>query len=74
LHAMISYGSRLRRVGPRRLQAHPSTLEFRSRWNLPVYFHLRFSEVSTAVDGALDRATKTAEAGRSASPAGCVPL
>lgn len=38
------------------LQAHTITKEFYSRWNLPVYFHLRFSEVSSSIDRALAEA------------------
>ncbi len=37
----------------RRIQAHASTKDFEGRWNLPVYFHLRFTEVSAKIDQAL---------------------
>lgn len=37
----------------RRIQAHAATKDFKGRWNLPVYFHLRFTEVSTQIDKAL---------------------
>ena len=39
-----------------RLQAHSITKDFHSKWNLPVYFHLRFSEVSSSIDHALIQA------------------
>ena len=39
-----------------RLQAHSITKDFHSKWNLPVYFHLRFSEVSSSIDHALAQA------------------
>ncbi|EWM27738.1 component of oligomeric golgi complex 2 [Nannochloropsis gaditana] len=39
-----------------RILSHDVTKEFQSRWNLSVYFHLRFSEISSAVDRALDSA------------------
>jgi hypothetical protein len=39
-----------------RLQAHSVTKDFYSKWNLPVYFHLRFSEVSSSIDHALAQA------------------
>jgi hypothetical protein len=38
-----------------RLCAHPMTREFGKKWNLPIYYQLRFGEVCTRVDAALDR-------------------
>lgn len=38
---------------PTRLRAHPCTRDFHARWNLPVYFHLRFTEVAARIDQAL---------------------
>jgi hypothetical protein len=46
-----------------RLEAHASTRDFKSKWNLPVYFHLRFTEISGLIDAALRRAEAPSEAG-----------
>ncbi|RUS25433.1 hypothetical protein BC938DRAFT_472183, partial [Jimgerdemannia flammicorona] len=34
------------------MRAHPSYVEFMKRWQLPVYFQLRFKEISTRVEDA----------------------
>lgn len=37
----------------RRLLAHPSVVEFKARWNLPIYFQLRSREISARLEAAL---------------------
>jgi hypothetical protein len=50
-----------------RLRAHSATREFHARWNLPVYYQLRFREISQALEEGLAAAavavtdTKTAQ-------------
>eukprot|EP00640_Fibrocapsa_japonica_P009971 CAMPEP_0113952110 /NCGR_PEP_ID=MMETSP1339-20121228/89776_1 /TAXON_ID=94617 /ORGANISM="Fibrocapsa japonica" /LENGTH=76 /DNA_ID=CAMNT_0000960641 /DNA_START=12 /DNA_END=239 /DNA_ORIENTATION=- /assembly_acc=CAM_ASM_000762 len=38
----------------RRLQSDPNVQEFLGRWNLPIYFQLRFGEISSRLDKALE--------------------
>ena len=38
-----------------RLYAHPITCEFAKKWNLPIYYQLRFGEVCARVDAALQQ-------------------
>ena len=37
-----------------RLYAHPATVDYYKRWNLPIYYQLRFAEFCKRLDGALD--------------------
>ncbi|XP_056422941.1 conserved oligomeric Golgi complex subunit 2 isoform X2 [Hyla sarda] len=37
----------------RRLRAHPSYHSFNNRWNLPVYFQIRFKEIAGSLESAL---------------------
>ncbi|XP_069811655.1 conserved oligomeric Golgi complex subunit 2 isoform X2 [Dendropsophus ebraccatus] len=37
----------------KRLRAHPSYHSFNNRWNLPVYFQIRFKEIAGALESAL---------------------
>ena len=36
-----------------RLYAHPTTVEYYRRWNLPIYYQLRFAEFTRRLDDAL---------------------
>ena len=38
-----------------RLYAHPATVEYYRRWNLPIYYQLRFAEFTRRLDDALRR-------------------
>ena len=38
-----------------RIQSHGTTLEFYKKFNLPIYYQLRFAEITTRVNTALDR-------------------
>jgi hypothetical protein len=38
-----------------RLYAHPATVEYYRRWNLPIYYQLRFAEFTRRIDDALRR-------------------
>ena len=38
-----------------RLYAHPTSCEFAKKWNLPIYYQLRFGEACARLDAALDR-------------------
>ena len=38
-----------------RLYAHPTTVEFSKRWNLPIYYQLRFAEFCKRLDKAVER-------------------
>ena len=38
-----------------RIYAHPKTAEFSKRWNLPIYYQLRFGDSCTRVNKALDQ-------------------
>ena len=37
-----------------RLYAHPTTVEFNKKWNLPIYYQLRFAEFCKRLDKALE--------------------
>eukprot|EP00985_Skeletonema_marinoi_P022242 scaffold14111_cov76-Skeletonema_marinoi.AAC.1 len=37
-----------------RLYAHPTTVEFSKRWNLPIYYQLRFAEFCKRLDKAIE--------------------
>ena len=50
----------MRRAVRSRLQSHPSTADLWRRWNLPVYFKLRYAELTASVDDALTVALKQA--------------
>lgn len=45
-----------------RLAASSTTADFWKRWNLPVYFQLRFADITTAFDGVLGTGPTPAEA------------
>ena len=38
-----------------RLYAHPTTVDYYKRWNLPIYYQLRFAEFTKRLDKALQR-------------------
>ena len=38
-----------------RLYSHPTTIEFSKKWNLPIYYQLRFAEFCKRLDKALER-------------------
>eukprot|EP01082_Thalassiosira_pseudonana_P005647 g5361.t1 g5361 contig2:380600-383244(+) len=40
-----------------RLYSHPTTVEFSKKWNLPIYYQLRFAEFCKRLDKALERVT-----------------
>jgi len=39
----------------KRLYAHPTTVDYYKRWNLPIYYQLRFAEFTKRLDKALQR-------------------
>mmetsp|Transcript_30360 Transcript_30360/g.52597 ORF Transcript_30360/g.52597 Transcript_30360/m.52597 type:complete len:603 (-) Transcript_30360:155-1963(-) len=41
-----------------RLYAHPTTIDYYKRWNLPIYYQLRFAEFCKRLDKALEVVTK----------------
>jgi len=41
-----------------RLYTNPSTIEFNKKWNLPIYYQLRFGEISTRLDKAIEKVQK----------------
>ncbi|XP_061783440.2 conserved oligomeric Golgi complex subunit 2 [Nerophis lumbriciformis] len=47
----------------RRLRAHPSYVSFHNKWNLPVYFQLRYKEVAGSLENAISDGLKAAPAG-----------
>ncbi|XP_016018918.2 conserved oligomeric Golgi complex subunit 2 isoform X2 [Rousettus aegyptiacus] len=47
----------------RRLRAHPAYRSFHSRWNLPVYFQIRFREIAGSLEAALTDGLEDAPAG-----------
>ncbi|XP_048656319.1 conserved oligomeric Golgi complex subunit 2 isoform X1 [Marmota marmota marmota] len=47
----------------KRLRAHPAYHSFNSKWNLPVYFQIRFREVAGSLEAALTRGLEEAPAG-----------
>lgn len=38
-----------------RLYSHPTTVEYYKRWNLPIYYQLRFAEFTKRLDAAIQR-------------------
>ncbi|XP_053793232.1 conserved oligomeric Golgi complex subunit 2 isoform X3 [Vidua chalybeata] len=49
----------------KRLRAHPSYHSFNNKWNLPVYFQIRFREIAGAIEEALSDTLEEAPAGSS---------
>ncbi|KAM5235584.1 conserved oligomeric Golgi complex subunit 2 [Ctenodactylus gundi] len=47
----------------RRLRVHPAYLSFSNKWNLPVYFQIRFREVAGSLEAALAGGLEDAPAG-----------
>lgn len=41
-----------------RLYSHPTTVEYYKRWNLPIYYQLRFAEFTKRLDVAIQRVQK----------------
>ena len=41
-----------------RLYSHPTTIEFSKKWNLPIYYQLRFAEFCKRLDKALEQVRK----------------
>ncbi|XP_032955611.1 conserved oligomeric Golgi complex subunit 2 [Rhinolophus ferrumequinum] len=49
----------------KRLRAHPAYHSFNNKWNLPVYFQLRFREIAVSLEAALTDVLEDAPAGSS---------
>uniref|UniRef100_A0A667HWT8 Conserved oligomeric Golgi complex subunit 2 n=1 Tax=Lynx canadensis TaxID=61383 RepID=A0A667HWT8_LYNCA len=49
----------------RRLRAHPAYHSFSNKWNLPVYFQIRFREIAGSLEAALTAGLEDAPAGSS---------
>ncbi|XP_036400305.1 conserved oligomeric Golgi complex subunit 2 [Megalops cyprinoides] len=49
----------------KRLRAHPSYLSFQNKWNLPVYFQLRYKEIAGSLEGTMAEGLQEAPAGSS---------
>ncbi|XP_025973015.1 conserved oligomeric Golgi complex subunit 2 isoform X4 [Dromaius novaehollandiae] len=49
----------------KRLRSHPSYHSFNNKWNLPVYFQIRFREIAGALEAALSDTLEEAPAGSS---------
>nr|XP_033794454.1 conserved oligomeric Golgi complex subunit 2 isoform X2 [Geotrypetes seraphini] len=47
----------------RRLRAHPAYQEFNNKWNLPVYFQIRFKEIAGSLEEALPETLEEAPGG-----------
>ncbi|CAH2249931.1 conserved oligomeric Golgi complex subunit 2 isoform X1 [Pelobates cultripes] len=47
----------------KRLRAHPSYHSFNNKWNLPVYFQIRFKEIAGSLESALSAGLEDAPAG-----------
>ncbi|XP_036916105.1 conserved oligomeric Golgi complex subunit 2 isoform X2 [Sturnira hondurensis] len=47
----------------KRLRAHPAYHSFNNKWNLPVYFQIRFREIAGALEAALTEGLEDAPAG-----------
>uniref|UniRef100_A0A8C5QD56 Conserved oligomeric Golgi complex subunit 2 n=1 Tax=Leptobrachium leishanense TaxID=445787 RepID=A0A8C5QD56_9ANUR len=47
----------------KRLRAHPSYHSFSNKWNLPVYFQIRFKEIAGSLESALSAGLEDAPAG-----------
>ncbi|XP_006888781.1 PREDICTED: conserved oligomeric Golgi complex subunit 2-like [Elephantulus edwardii] len=49
----------------KRLRAHPAYHSFNNKWNLPVYFQIRFREIAGSLEAALTEVLEDAPAGSS---------
>uniref|UniRef100_A0A672SQ82 Conserved oligomeric Golgi complex subunit 2 n=1 Tax=Sinocyclocheilus grahami TaxID=75366 RepID=A0A672SQ82_SINGR len=49
----------------KRLRAHPCYQSFHNKWNLPVYFQLRFKEIAGSLENAISDGLEAAPAGSS---------
>ncbi|KAF6274488.1 component of oligomeric golgi complex 2 [Rhinolophus ferrumequinum] len=49
----------------KRLRAHPAYHSFNNKWNLPVYFQIRFREIAVSLEAALTDVLEDAPAGSS---------
>ncbi|KAG7493012.1 hypothetical protein MATL_G00020780 [Megalops atlanticus] len=49
----------------KRLRAHPSYLSFQNKWNLPVYFQLRYKEIAGSLESTMAEGLQEAPAGSS---------
>uniref|UniRef100_A0A673FYU3 Conserved oligomeric Golgi complex subunit 2 n=1 Tax=Sinocyclocheilus rhinocerous TaxID=307959 RepID=A0A673FYU3_9TELE len=49
----------------KRLRAHPCYQSFHNKWNLPVYFQLRFKEIAGSLENAISNGLEAAPAGSS---------
>ncbi|XP_067092550.1 conserved oligomeric Golgi complex subunit 2 [Osmerus mordax] len=49
----------------RRLRAHPSYISFHNKWNLPVYFQLRYKEIAGSLENAISDGLEAAPVGSS---------
>uniref|UniRef100_A0A8C1ITM0 Conserved oligomeric Golgi complex subunit 2 n=1 Tax=Cyprinus carpio TaxID=7962 RepID=A0A8C1ITM0_CYPCA len=49
----------------KRLRAHPCYQSFQNKWNLPVYFQLRFKEIAGSLENAISDGLEAAPAGSS---------
>ncbi|XP_054653943.1 conserved oligomeric Golgi complex subunit 2 isoform X1 [Dunckerocampus dactyliophorus] len=47
----------------RRLRVHPSYISFHNKWNLPVYFQLRYKEIAGSLENAISDGLEAAPAG-----------
>ncbi|XP_057704590.1 conserved oligomeric Golgi complex subunit 2 [Corythoichthys intestinalis] len=47
----------------KRLRAHPSYVGFQNKWNLPVYFQLRYKEIAGCLENAIGDGLEAAPAG-----------
>ncbi|XP_069035916.1 conserved oligomeric Golgi complex subunit 2 [Lepisosteus oculatus] len=47
----------------KRLRAHPSYQSFHNKWNLPVYFQLRFKEIAGSLESAMSEGLQEAPSG-----------
>ncbi|XP_030627703.1 conserved oligomeric Golgi complex subunit 2 [Chanos chanos] len=47
----------------KRLRAHPAYQSFHNKWNLPVYFQLRYKEIAGSLEGAIADGLEAAPAG-----------
>ncbi|XP_068183402.1 conserved oligomeric Golgi complex subunit 2 [Antennarius striatus] len=47
----------------KRLRAHPSYISFQNKWNLPVYFQLRYKEIAGSLENAISDGLEAAPAG-----------
>ncbi|KAM9808571.1 conserved oligomeric Golgi complex subunit 2 [Syngnathus typhle] len=47
----------------RRLRAHPTYIAFHNKWNLPVYFQLRYREIAGSLENAIGDGLEVAPAG-----------